>query len=139
SRRDATLEPTSCETSLQLDRVPPRRTTLQIPGTAAGMFGVVKDAERDAGLGFTPPLGFEHPAGIMPALECGQPIPAARERSGSSWSRRLALAFAFFSLLGQGEPGRIDSRFASPSALLATYWEALWANDDQTLAECFTD
>jgi hypothetical protein len=56
-----------------------------------------------------------------------------------SWRRRWAIAIACFSLLGQGEPSRIDPRFRSPSALLATYWEALWANDDQTLAECFAD
>jgi hypothetical protein len=33
----------------------------------------------------------------------------------------------------------VDWRFRSPSALIATYWEALWANDVETLKACFAD
>jgi hypothetical protein len=41
-----------------------------------------------------------------------------------------------FALLGQGERCRVDPRFASPSATLATYWEALRAGDDDLVAAC---
>ncbi len=49
------------------------------------------------------------------------------------------LFVACAALLGQGERLRLDPRFRSPSAALATYWEALRDNDLSTVSECFTE
>ena len=43
------------------------------------------------------------------------------------------------SVLGQGERCPVDPRFASPNATLATYWEALRANDEGLVVECFAE
>src|SRR4029453_5344983 len=52
----------------------------------------------------------------------------------------LALvSLACLSLLGQGERYRVDPRFASPSATLATYWQALRDGDAEGAWECFDD
>ncbi|MBI5711498.1 MAG: hypothetical protein HZC42_14530 [Candidatus Eisenbacteria bacterium] len=57
-----------------------------------------------------------------------------RSRTGvREWALVLVGAV---SLLGQGERCIVDRRFASPSATLATYWEALRASDEETVAEC---
>lgn len=50
----------------------------------------------------------------------------------------VACAIAAFGLMGQGEDMRVDPRFVSPSATLATYWRALRANDTATVEDCFT-
>jgi hypothetical protein len=42
-------------------------------------------------------------------------------------------------MLGQGERYQVDPRFASPNATLATYWEALRANDEGLVVECFDE
>jgi hypothetical protein len=42
-------------------------------------------------------------------------------------------------LLGQGERCRVDPRFSTPSATLATYWSALRDGDCQTAGECVID
>jgi hypothetical protein len=42
-------------------------------------------------------------------------------------------------LLGQGELCRVDPRFSTPSATLATYWSALRDGDSQTAGECVLD
>lgn len=51
----------------------------------------------------------------------------------------FACALAAFGLLGQGEDCRVDPRFNSPSATLATYWTALRDNDLTTVYDCFTE
>jgi hypothetical protein len=51
----------------------------------------------------------------------------------------LWLAFACFSLLGQGERCQVDKRFASPSATLSTYWQALLDGDAETAWSCVDD
>jgi hypothetical protein len=48
----------------------------------------------------------------------------------------VLLLVGCFSLLGQGERCRIDSRFRSPESALATYWEALQEYDADGIAEC---
>ncbi len=50
----------------------------------------------------------------------------------------VACAAVAFGLLGQGENCRVDPRFISPSATLATYWTALRDNDLATVYDCFT-
>lgn len=42
-------------------------------------------------------------------------------------------------LLGQGEICRIDERYATPSATLNTYWEALREENADAAAQCFAD
>ncbi len=59
---------------------------------------------------------------------------AVRPRAGLRGWALVLLGAA--SLLGQGERCVVDRRFESPSATLATYWEALRANDEATVAEC---
>jgi hypothetical protein len=51
----------------------------------------------------------------------------------------LLVALAAWSLLGLGERWRVDPRFASPSATLNAYWEALRAGDDGGLADCLVE
>jgi hypothetical protein len=51
----------------------------------------------------------------------------------------LVLALGAFSLLGQGERCRVDPRFISPSATLATFWEALRVGDADAVWECFVE
>jgi len=114
---------------LQLDRVPPRRTPFEFSGTVPRLAGVETDADG------TDALPAHDSAEWIPASPAFPAAPSRRR----SWARGVMLGFACFSLLGQGEPAGVDPRFRSPSALIATYWEALWANDDQTLAECFAD
>jgi hypothetical protein len=49
----------------------------------------------------------------------------------------MLAALLAFGLLGQGERCEVDSRFSSPSRALQTYWNALRAGDEFTVAECF--
>jgi len=49
------------------------------------------------------------------------------------------VALASLTLLGQGERCRVDPRFLSPSATLATYWSALRDGDANTVWECFVE
>lgn len=51
----------------------------------------------------------------------------------------LAVCAGALSLLGQGEVCRVDSRFVSPSATLATFWEALRVGDADAVWECFVE
>lgn len=64
------------------------------------------------------------------------PCIARRPVPGWLWG---CVALLAFSLLGQGEQAFVDARFASPSATLDTYWEALRANDEVVLSECMLD
>jgi hypothetical protein len=51
----------------------------------------------------------------------------------------VLLGLGALSLLGQGEECRVDSRFVSPSATLATFWEALRVGDADGVWECFVE
>ena len=62
----------------------------------------------------------------------------ARRCGPSRWAW-IACAFAAYGLLGQGEDCRVDPRFISPGATLATYWTALRDNDLATVYDCFTE
>lgn len=68
----------------------------------------------------------------------GAGLKAARVHRARPWWIWAACALAAFSLLGQGEDCRVDPRFMSPSATLATYWTALRDNDLATVYDCFT-
>jgi len=75
----------------------------------------------------------------------GTPTPAdgvvpgeARRRRPAAWQWTAAVLLAF-ALLGQGERSTVDLSFSTPTATLFTYWEALRANDEWTLAQCMLD
>jgi hypothetical protein len=51
----------------------------------------------------------------------------------------LAMMIGAASLLGQGEECRVDARFVSPSATLATFWEAMRVGDAEEVWECFVE
>jgi hypothetical protein len=61
--------------------------------------------------------------------------PPERHRVG--WRGGLLVAWLALALLGQGERYRVDEHFASPSATLRTYWDAMREGDDDTVARCF--
>ena len=108
---------------MQLDRVPPR---VPEPGLAL---------VADEAAGDFPGTGAP-PVGVTPDDRSGGNGGAAlpQRRIGA---RHLALvALAAFALLGQGERCRVDPRFRSPSATLATYWSALRDGDAEVAAEC---
>lgn len=96
---------------MQLDRVPPPLQLVPLLPT-------------------TPISGTSTPAaGVVP---CGP----RRRTAVWQWAAGVMLVFA---LLGQGERSTVDLRFATPTATLFTYWEALRANDEWTLAQCMLD
>jgi hypothetical protein len=100
---------------LQLDRVPRRL----LPGEAES--------------------GTERPASGVE--ECAQERSPSLEppRRRIGWRAWALVAFATFSLFGQGEVSRVDRRFRTPSSTLFTYWEAMRANDEQAIGECMLD
>ena len=49
------------------------------------------------------------------------------------------ILIACATLLGQGEQCRVDPRFASPSATLVTFWEAMRIGDAEGVWECFVE
>jgi hypothetical protein len=108
---------------MQLDRVPPPAFASgpadppvgsAFSGTSTGPFGV-SSFDRSGGNG-------------------GTASPQRRLRT-----RHYALVgLAVFALLGQGERCRVDPRFDSPSATLATYWSALRDGDAGTVRDCLT-
>jgi hypothetical protein len=51
----------------------------------------------------------------------------------------LGVALASLALLGQGERCHVDVRFISPSATLATFWEAMRVGDAEAVWECFVE
>ena len=81
----------------------------------------------------TPPAhsGVE---GVDPRGAFGLP-----RRRGASPRFLLAVLLGCLSLLGQGEECRVDPRFVSPSATLATFWEALRVGDADAVWECFVE
>ena len=69
-----------------------------------------------------------------------RPAVAEPARSFPRSLRRLAaVAAASLVLLGQGERCKVDPRFASPSATLRTYWQALYNGDAETAWSCFVE
>jgi hypothetical protein len=66
-----------------------------------------------------------------------QPEPVRRRRP--LWRSWAVLSLTCWGLLGQGERCEVDPRFGTPGATLATYWEALRADDGATVLECFLD
>ncbi len=48
----------------------------------------------------------------------------------------MAASLLAFGLLGQGERCTVDRRLVSPSATIASYWEALRQDDEAAAAEC---
>lgn len=59
------------------------------------------------------------------------------ERIGAlSWLMLLVLCFA---VLGQGQRCEVDARFASPTATLHTFWEALRSGDAETASQCIEE
>ena len=69
------------------------------------------------------------PAGVLPCVP---------RRRVPVWLW-CAVALLACALLGEGERATVDLRFATPAEALNTYWEALRANDEVTLAECMLD
>ena len=103
---------------MQLDRVPPRRHLAEYSGTLPGSLGVEEhDRMGDAG-------------GTRSDIHA----PARMSRRGV-----LLVALAALSLIGQGERFRVDPRLASPSATIATYWQALRSDDSGAAADCLVD
>lgn len=106
---------------MQLDRVPPRPAAANPPdpemrGTRTAWSGVSPDG--------------------LSGGDGGRLVgPRRRVRVRTL----LLVVAATFSLLGQGERCRVDPRFSTPSATLATYWSALRDGDAATVAECVTD
>jgi hypothetical protein len=100
------------ESSVQLDRILPS-TPAPAPAELSGTA--------------TPPGGVER-----------SEVPAAPRRRVPAWLW-CGVALVAYGLLGQGERATVDVRFASPGAALNTYWEALRASDEVTLAECMLD
>jgi hypothetical protein len=49
------------------------------------------------------------------------------------------LALVLVTLVGQGERFEVDRRFATPSATLITYWDALDRGDAETVWRCLTE
>src|SRR5262245_20149449 len=91
----------SWESSVQLDRVPPRKTVPEVSGTTDGSPGVIGlDRMGDAG-------------SVAPGLPMGARL---------TWRGALMIGLAALSLTGQGERFRVDPRFATPSATISTYW-----------------
>jgi len=69
-----------------------------------------------------------------------RPVIEAPARSFTRPLRRLlVVAGACLLLLGQGERCKVDPRFASPSATLRTYWQALLNGDAETAWSCFVE
>lgn len=97
--------------SVQLDRIPPPLQLVASPPANSG----------------TPAPAV----GVVPDV-------AAPRRMASGW-QWLALVVLALCLLGQGERSTVDLRFATPTSTLFTYWEALRANDEWTLAQCMLD
>jgi hypothetical protein len=89
----------------------------QFAGTEALASGVSEDGRSGSG-----------EAGITDAE------PRRRTSRGVLW-----IALASFCLLGQGERCQVDKRFASPSATLSTYWQALLDGDAETAWSCVDD
>jgi hypothetical protein len=90
----------------------------EVPGTRAGPAGV------DTGSS----LGGDGDSAA------GRPV---RSRvGGRTW---VLVAVVTLSLLGQGERCRVDPRFASPGATLATFWAALRADQAENAWECMVE
>jgi hypothetical protein len=90
-------------------------------------------APADEPVAGTPEVG----SGV--ASESVDGSPPAGGRRVSALRLWLILAPGVFSLLGQGEQCRVDPRFVSPSATLATFWEALRVGDADAVWECFVE
>lgn len=103
---------------MQLDRVPPRKPAAEVSGTPDGSPGVIGlDRMGDAG-----------------SVAPGPPMGARL-----TWRGALMIGLAALSLTGQGERFRVDPRFATPSATISTYWQALRSDDEGEAAECLVD
>jgi len=73
------------------------------------------------------------------AIESAAGCPPIERRRISALRLCLVLVVGSFSVLGQGEQCRVDPRFISPSATLATFWEALRVGDADAVWECFVE
>jgi hypothetical protein len=62
-----------------------------------------------------------------------------REGKRLGWRGWLAVLVCACALLGQGEHGRLDRRFRSPSTTLTNYWEALRVGDADGARACFAE
>jgi hypothetical protein len=109
---------------MQLDRVPPHQPVL---GTLAA------SGESELSGTPAPPVGVH--GGDRSGGNGGVAVPRKRIRA----LHRALVGLAVFALLGQGERCRVDPRFSTPSATLATYWSALRDGDSQTAGECVLD
>ena len=83
-------------------------------------------------------VGTSGPSSGVGADDRPEAVGVPRQR-GPSLRLVLALLLGGLSLLGQGEECRVDSRFISPSATLATFWEALRVGDADAVWECFVE
>jgi len=105
---------------VQLDRIPlPSAADDPISGTASGLTGVSL---------------VDRPADLD-----GSSATIAVSRRPGARRGLILVALACLSLLGQGEPSRVDARFISPSATLQTYWEALRMGDSYGAGECLVE
>ena len=100
------------------------------PEPAAEMAPTAPAGAPDVG---TPEVG----SGV--AIESAAGSPPVEGRRISALRLWLVLAVGSFSVLGQGEQCRVDPRFISPSATLATFWEALRVGDADAVWECFVE
>lgn len=100
---------------MQLDRIPSSARTLPDSGTIPPACGVEEQGR--------PSRGVEGAWGRRPV-------------SLRSW---ILLGWLLAAVLGQGERFHLDHRFRTFDATLATYWEALRANDAETAWQCMAD
>lgn len=74
------------------------------------------------------------PGAVSGVYVVGPTLPREGRRLG--WRGWLIVMLTACTLLGQGEHGRRDRRFRSPSSTLVTYWEALRAGDADLAWSC---
>ena len=86
-----------------------------------------------------PPETIERTSEAPSGVGAPEPVATTRTRRRLKVRFLVLLGLGALSLLGQGEQCRVDTRFASPSATLATFWEALRVGDADGVWECFVE
>jgi len=78
-------------------------------------------------------------AGVVATIPGGIAVPVRASFRRLSLRAVALVLIASVSLLGQGERCRVDSRFASPSSTLKTFWDAMAAGNAEDVWECFVE